>query len=324
MNKYQYLKSITLTVISMGLIYSQTTLFKQSSKVKPITKTINESIDEVGTAFHQLLILTEIRYELNKTTSSFIFDIMRTPIAPKNGEVGEFFGYEKLGEDALTWEFDESSLKEGRIANINSYLKDPSKGIGGMTKMMGPSMSGPITTADFEGKITLKKAGRTKTMVKLEIVFFTGTIPCKSNGFLEKELLKSCNYILSLESRIVPTVIDSIMLITKEFFNKNGLEIEEEWETGLMSKRFATDTRGERTINKFAKVRKQLLATWIGNYKVLVTYNSLKESTMTEVKPIILYMAINGNNGKRRWEIYPTRGLLEEEFFNDIDNIVTN
>ena len=98
-------------------------------------------------------------------------------------------------------------------------------------------------------------------------------------------------------------MIDSVRLVTNQFFKNNGLEIEEEWETGIISKRFATDTRGERTINKFAKVRKQLLATWVGNYKALVTYNSLKDSTMTEVKPIILYMAINGNNGKRRWKM---------------------
>lgn len=316
--------NIIILIVICNVLLSQTTLFQQKDKIKPITKTISGSLAEVSDALHQLLILTDIQFENETDRKNIIFNINRTPIAPKNGEVGELFSYEKLDEDALAWTFDDESLREGRIGNIQKYLKDPSTGIMGMTKMSGPRSSGPILSADFEGSISLKSAGRSKTLMTFELVFLNGTIPCKSTGFLEKELFDFCNTILQTESLIVPLTIDDIRITTVQFFKNNGTELSEELGTSLFSKRIDTEINGERTIKKFAKTPKQLMALWKGSIKMMVTIVKTDKENETEVKPVFLYMAINTNHGKRRWEIYPTLGVLEEEFYQDLNELISN
>jgi len=295
----------------------------ETSKVRPqvFTQTINAPADKAAHMLYYTLLLMDIGAEKIDNTSPVAFKLARTPLLPIGGEVGEFFSGEKRAEDALAWTFNKESLESGREGNLALYMK---KG-GLITGMMKSGSSGPVNAAYFEGNITVKPAGRTRSTMTGEILYFASVYNSisggynkkvyKSTGRLEKIIAKQVNDMLAFQPRVFPGGVDQVKKVALSWMASHGLAVDYTLDNGLITKRVTPPRKGDDAVGNFAKLARQLMPVWIGSYRALFTFAPGDEQNTTKVRTHFIFFAINGNNGKRRWEIYPSKGVLEEDFF---------
>ena len=175
----------------------------ETSKVRPqaFSQTIKAPVDRVAVMLNYALLLMDIRAEKIDNTDPVTFRLAHTPLFSDNGEVGQFFPYKKRAEDALYWNFDQESLESGRQGNLTLYMK---KG-GFFEGVKKDGSSSPVNSVYFEGNITVKPAGRTRSTMTGKILYFAsqftpdpwdGDIKVyKSTGYLEEVISKQIPYV---------------------------------------------------------------------------------------------------------------------------------
>ena len=295
----------------------------ETSKVRPqaFTQTINAPVDKAARMVYYTLLLMDIGAEKVADSSPVTFKIARTPLLPDNGEVGQFFPYKKRAEDALAWNFDRESLEVGRQGNLTLYMK---KG-GFFEGVKKDGSSSPVNSVYFEGEITVKPAGRTRSTMTGKILYFAsqftpdpwdGDIKVyKSTGYLEEVISKQVNDMLALQTLNFPGSVEQLKSEVLNWMKSNGLEVDYTLDNGLITKRVMPPRKGDNAIGNFAKLPRKLMPVWIGSYRALFLFVPGDLENTTKVKTYFMFFAINGNNGRRCWKIYPTKGVLEQDFY---------
>ncbi len=296
----------------------------QKAGVQPqaYTKTLDAPASQAREALLYTLFLMDIPAEKDPDSETMTLHLARTWLLPPEGEVGEFFSEKKRDEDALAWTFDNESLETGKSGNLNRYMK---KG-GGFTSFMktGPSAE-KIKSVTFEGTLTVKPAGRTRSTMNGEILF-SANVPntvsganekdiYKSTGLLEKIIAERTNELLSVQPRIYPGTPEKVKEAAMVWMESHGLVQEFPLGNGFITERVMPPRKGDNAIGNYAKLARQLMPIWIGSYRALFTFTPGEQPNTTGVLIHYMFSAINSNNGKRNWQIYPSKGILEDDFY---------
>ena len=322
---------ILISSMTTGIVYVQVEqpLDMESSKKrsKVIKKSLEAPMEDITQTLYALLLGMDVPVEKVDEEGKIYLRILQSWVAGDDKEFGEFFDYKKKGEDALFWDFNEESLEAGRQGHLATYIKMPGSSlIGGAGKMKKPNAAPlvKIKNAYLVGRVDFKSASRTKTKILFETLYFVHETEKeftaqKSTGKFEKEMIKLTEDILTLESRVFPVAPDSLKKVLAGVIKKYEMVIDVDVDQGFMTGRLFMDREGDYTGGKFAKRKKQLMGLWQGTYRAVFLMNPEGEE-LTRVKPVFVFMAINGNNGKRKWEVYPTKWVMEEDILSDLRN----
>ena len=298
----------------------------ETAKTKPkaVSVSLNGTLEEVQKAIQFALVLLDIPYKIQTPEAGFVFAVGPTRVLERGREVCEYFEYDKAAYEGAWKVFDEESLEKGRTVNLRKMYKDPSSGLGGLMSTSGMSDKTPFDRVYYEGRITFESAGSAKTKVIFEYLFFgrdPNEIPgkqakeMKSQGLLEKELTEVTENILLARTMVFPGTPEEVRQAALGILGMDSLRTCVDVSNGFVTERVTTPKDGPESVGNLAKLPRQLMAMWIGTYRALFTFEPVDDGSKTQVKAVYYFMAINGNNGERRWEAYPSKGDLENNFF---------
>ena len=136
-DRWKCLGAMILIIIGISslTLWAQEEFDLESSKVrsKPVKTTLDGPAEEVTDIIEALLLGMEI--PVQRTDDDLVLQIHQAWFAGEGREVGEYFVYDKKGEDASFWNFDQESLDAGRQGHLATYIR-----MGGLVGGMGKKM----------------------------------------------------------------------------------------------------------------------------------------------------------------------------------------